>query len=287
MNLKHNKIRNTGILFELLVRQITTDTLNNRESKAVDILKKHYNGTQIAKEFRIYKTLSNAKNLSEAKANVIINAAVDAYRKINKSALKAQKYELIASIKENYNINEFFKAKVENYKMLASIYMLFEMDKSSEVDPDQEVKYRFAIMEGICESPVKEEKDSLIEEYNSYDKGTKALVYKLMIQKFNERYSDLDNNQKNLLKEYIGNISTTDKLKDYMNEEFVKVRAKLTKYTKSLTDEVRKVKLSEVMNFIEEIPSNRQICEKDIHNLLYYYELLKEFKQLDKATNVK
>ena len=165
--------------------------------------------------------------------------------------------------------------------MLASIYMLFEMDHSSIVDPEKEVKYRFAIMEDICASAVKEEKDAIIEEYNSYDKGTKALVYKILIQKFNEKYSNLDDNQKNLLKEYISNISTTDKLKDYMNEEFVKVRKELGKFAKALTDEVRKVKLAEVMNFIEEIPSNRQICEKDIHNLLYYYELIKEFKQIE------
>ena len=281
MNLKHNKIRNTGILFELLVRQITTDTLNNKESKAVDILKKHFNGSQVAKEFKIYATLANAKNLSEAKANVIINAAVDAYRNLNKTVLKTQKYELISDIKENYNIQEFFKAKVENYKTLASIYMLFEMDRSSAVDPENEVKYRFAIMEDICASQAKEEKDTIIEEYNSYDKGTKALVYKLLIQKFNEKYSDLDDNQKNLLKEYISNISTTEKLKEYMNGEFVKVRTKIGKYAKSMNDEVRKVKLAEVMNFIEEIPSNRQICEKDIHNLLYYYELIKEFKQIE------
>jgi hypothetical protein len=162
MNLKHNKIRNTGILFELLVRQITTDTLNNRESKAVDILKKHYNNTQVAKEFKIYKTLANAKNLSEVKANIIINAAVEAYRKLNKTVLKSQKYELISDIKENYNIEEFFKSNVDNYKTLASIYMLFEMDRSNIVDPEREVKYRFSIMEDICASAVKEDKDSLI-----------------------------------------------------------------------------------------------------------------------------
>ena len=136
-------------------------------------------------------------------------------------------------------------------------------------------------MEDICASQAKEEKDTIIEEYNSYDKGTKALVYKLLIQKFNEKYSDLDDNQKNLLKEYISNISTTEKLKEYMNGEFVKVKTKIGKYAKSMNDEVRKVKLAEVMNFIEEIPSNRQICEKDIHNLLYYYELIKEFKQIE------
>jgi hypothetical protein len=280
MNLKHNKIRNTGILFELLVRQITTDTLNNKESIAVDILKKHYNSNQLAKEFKIYKTLANAKNLSEAKANIVINAAIEAYRKLNKSQLKTEKYNLISDIKKNYNLNEFFKAKVENYKTLASIYMLFEMDRSKDPNPEEDVKYRFSIMEDICTPEHKEEKDAIIEEYNSYDKGTKALVYKLLIQKFNDKYSNLDDNQKNLLKEYISNISTSEKLKEYMNNEFVKVREKIIKYSKKLNDEVRKVKLSEVLNFIEEIPSNRQICEKDIHNLLYYYELIKEFKSL-------
>jgi len=197
------------------------------------------------------------------------------------SLLKSQKYALISDIKENYNIEEFFKTNVDNYKTLASIYMLFEMDRSQVVDPEREVKYRFAIMEDICASAVKEDKDSLIEEYNSFDKGTKALVYKLLIQKFNEKYSNFDDNQKNLLKEYISNISTSEKLKDYMNEEFVKVRTELNKYSSNLKDEVRKVKLAEVMNFIDEIPSNRSICEKDIHNLLYYYELIKEFKQLE------
>ena len=63
MKLKHNKLRNTGLLFELLVRQITTDTLNNKESKAVDILKKNFNNTLIAKEYRIYKALLSSKNL--------------------------------------------------------------------------------------------------------------------------------------------------------------------------------------------------------------------------------
>ena len=284
MKLKHNKLRNTGILFELLVRQITTDTLSNKESKAVDILKKHYNNTLIAKEFKIYKTLANAKNLSESKGNILISAAVEAYNKINKYTLKKQKYELISDIKENYNIDEFFKTKVENYKTLASIYMIFEMVESDIIDPASDAKYRYSIMEDICSTKSEEEKDSLIEEYNSYDKGTKALIYKLLVQKFNEKYLDLDSSQKRLLKEYISNISTTDKLKDYMNEEFVKVRVKLQKYSKSLTDQVRKVKIDEVMNFIEEIPSNRQICEKDIHNLLYYYELIKEFRQLDKKS---
>lgn len=280
MKLKHNKLRNPAILFELLVRQITTDTLNNRESKSVDILKKHYNSTQIAKEFKIYKTLYEAKNLSEAKASILINSAIQAHSKLNKTTLRKAKYDLIADIKENYSLEEFFKSKVNNYKTLASIYMLFEAVNSDITDPEVESKYRFTIMESICENPNKNVKDSLLEEYNSYDKGTRALVYKLLIQKFNEKYSDLDDNQKSLLKEYITNISTSDSLREYVNTEITKVKKGIKNQAASLKDEARKVKLNEVCNFIEEIPENKQVCEKDIHNLLYYYELLKEFKSI-------
>lgn len=281
MKLKHNKLRNPAILFELLVRQITTDTLNNRESKSVDILKRHYNNTQIAKEFKIYKTLYEAKNLSEAKASILINSAIQAHSKLNKTTLRKAKYDLIADIRESYNLEEFFKSKVNNYKTLASIYMLFETVNSDIVDPEIESKYRFTIMESICENPNKNAKDSLLEEYNSYDKGTRSLVYKLLIQKFNEKYSDLDDNQKSLLKEYITNISTSDSLREYVNTEITKVKKGIKKQAASLKDEARKVKLNEVCNFIEEIPENKQVCEKDIHNLLYYYELLKEFKQVN------
>ena len=280
MKLKHNKLRNPAILFELLVRQITTDTLNNRESKSVDILKKHYNNTQIAKEFKIYKTLYEAKNLSETKASILINSAIQAYSKLNKTALRKAKYDLVADIKDNYNLDEFFKSKVDNYKTLASIYMLFEAVNSESTDPTIESKYRFTILESICSNPNKDTKDVVLEEYNSYDKGTKALVYKLLIQKFNEKYSDLNDSQKTLLKEYITNISTSDSLREYVNKEIVTVKKEIKKQAKALKDEVRKVKLDEVCNFIEEIPQNKQVCEKDIHNLLYYYELLKEFSQI-------
>jgi 16S rRNA G966 N2-methylase RsmD len=280
MKLKHNKLRNTSILFELLVRQITTDTLSNKDSKAVDILKKHYNKTNIAKEYKIYKTLAEAKNLSEAKATALINIAIEAYNSLNKNALKREKYSLIADIKESYNIDEFFKAKVDNYKTLASIYMLFEMKDFSLVDIDKESQYRFTIMESISNVESKKEKDPILEQYQTYDKGTKALIYKLLIQKFNEKYSYLGEDQKNLLKEYITNISTSDKLREYVNEEFSKVKKSLNKITSNLKDEVRKVKLTEVSNFIELVPENKQVCEKDIHNLLSYYSLINEFNSI-------
>jgi hypothetical protein len=261
-----------------LVRQITTDTLSNKESEAVNILKKHYINGAVSKEYKIYKTLSEAKNLSEAKANVLLEVALESYKRLNKASLKKQKYELISDIKNNYNLDEFFKAKVDNYKTLASIYILFEMYSTDIVNPELETKYRFTIMESISQSPEKEKSDAILEQYNSFDRGTKSLVYKLYIQKFNDKYSDLDDNQKTLLKEYITNISTSNKLRDYVNEEYSRVKKELDKYIKNENNEVRVVKLNEVKNFIDYIPENKQVCEKDIHNLMYYYELIKEYE---------
>lgn len=281
MKIKHNKIRNTAILFELLVRQITTDTLGNKDSKALDILKKYYNNTEVAKEYKIYNTLSSAKHLSEQKADILINAAVDAFRKLNKVSLKKQKYDLISEIKSVYNIDEFFKSKVENYKTLASIYLLFEMDNPEYVNPGKYTDCKMTILEAISRKPETEIKDELLEQFSGYDKGTKSLVYKLLVKKFNEKYNDLDGNQKALLKEYINNISTTEKLKDYVNREFIAVKKQICEQIRNITDEVRKVKLEEVVSFVKEIPANKNVTDKDVHNLLYYYELIKEFTSIN------
>ncbi len=282
MKLKHNKLRNTGLLFELLVRQITADTLNNRESKAIDILKSNFNNNLIAKEYKIYKALVNNKNLSEAKANIVIDASIEAHKKINKSVLDNQKYKLISQIKENYDLDEFFKTKIENYKTLASIYMLFEMYQSNSIDPSREVKYKYSIMEDICAGIKESKKDPVFEEYATYDKGTKALVYKLMIQKFNDKYYNLNEEQKSLLKNYISNITTPETFKEYVNEQIKTVKAKLVKHLDKITDEVRKIKIAEVVNIIKEIPHNKQVNDIDMENLLYFYELEKELTNVKK-----
>ena len=280
MKLKHNKLRNTGLLFELLVRQITSDTLNNKESKAVDILKTNFNNNAIAKEYKIYKALLTNKNLSEAKANIVIESAIQAHKKLNKSLLNSQKYKLISQIKENYDIEEFFKSKIDNYKTLASVYMIFEMYQSENIDPQNEIKYKFSIMEDICQGIKETKKDPVLEEYESFDKGTKAMVYKLMVQKFNEKYSQFNKSQKRLLKEYINSITTPETFKQYVNEELDRLKTKLTTLSKKVSDEVRKVKIQEVINIIKPVSQHKQVCDLDLENLLHYYELEKELENV-------
>lgn len=243
-------------------------------------MKNNFNNNAIAKEYKIYKAILTNKNLSEGKANIVIESAIQAHKKLNKSLLNNQKYKLISQIKENYDIEEFFKSKIDNYKTLASVYMLFEMYQSDSIDPQNEVKFKFSIMEDICDGKKEAKKDPVLEEYESFDKGTKALVYKLMVQKFNEKYSEFNTSQRRLLKEYINSITTPETFKDYVNEELGKLKTKLTTLSKKVNDEVRKIKIQEVINIIKPVSQHKQVCDLDLENLLHYYELEKELENV-------
>ena len=111
MAIKHSKYRNTGVLFELLVRQTTSDLLNNRDSKAVKILKKYFTNTELGKEYSLYNTLASSNQLSEAKAEILISTLIEQYVKLDSEKIDKLKYNLIKEIKSNYDIEEFFKAK--------------------------------------------------------------------------------------------------------------------------------------------------------------------------------
>jgi hypothetical protein len=108
MGIKHSKYRNTGILFELLVRQTTSDLINNQDSKAVKILKKYFTNTELGKEYSLYNTFAVSTKLSEAKAEILISTIVEQYRKLNFEKISKLKYNLIKEIKHTYDLDNFF-----------------------------------------------------------------------------------------------------------------------------------------------------------------------------------
>lgn len=283
MKIKHNKLRNTYLIYEMLVRQITTDTLNNKDSHALNILRKYFNNTEILKEYKIYSTILSAKGLSETKANILIESAIASFKKINKNKKNKEKYEIISEIKKSYDINEFFKSKIDNYKTIASLYLLLEMDDTEYVNPEIVSKYKFAILESVCASKEKEEQDEILESFSKMDKGSRSLVYKLMINNFNEKYSGLDGRQKLLLREYINNIATPDTFRKYINEEIQAVKNQLNIHINKIQDPARKIKLEELYSILTPLNENRKINEETVHNILSYYELLKELENVTKS----
>jgi hypothetical protein len=217
MKIKHSKYKNTGLLFELLVRQITADTLNGGESPSLNILKKSFANTELGKEYKLYESLFKNKNISEGKAEITLNTILEATRKLNRSTLRREKYNLIKEIQNHYNVNEFFRHQVPNYKGYAAFYKLIEIynsDKLSETNAI--IDNKVTILECLTERPVnqKKVKQDLVEEFAKYDKDLRVLTYKVMLEKFNGKYSNLNKGQKEVLKEFMNSIDNTPRLKE-------------------------------------------------------------------------
>ena len=279
MKPKHSKYKNTGILFELLTRQITSETISNVTPRAVGILKKFFgNNSTLLKEYQIYHALLNKKFEKEANAAVLLETLINAHSKLNKSALRRERYNLVREIKDTYNIEDFFKAKISNYKVYASVYNLLEHQTAN---PLHIVDSKVIILEHItCKGlPKKPKKDMVMEEYEKFDKETRALTYKMLMEKINEKYSGLNNNQRILLKEYVYNISNSPKLKHFINEEIIKVKSEIKKLSKS-TDKVTQIKLNEITGLIKPLCKKSSVHDDNVINLLNYYELVNELKSL-------
>ena len=214
MLIKHSKFKNTGILFELLVRQITTDTLSGKNSEALNILKKYFSKTELGREYKLYENLIKRTNLTEGKANMIINTVLENSKQLNKTALKKQKYNLIKEIKNYYNLEEFFKTKLPNYKTQAAIYTLIE---SQNTNTENIIENKLVILEHLTLSNTKKETNTntTIEELANEDKDTRILTYKILLEKFNSKYVDFSSNKKNILKEFINIVDNSTKLKEF------------------------------------------------------------------------
>ena len=283
MIVKHSKYKNTGILFELLVRQITSDTLSGVDSKAATILKKHFVKTELGKEYKLYETLLNNIKLSEGKADIIINTLLESAKYLNKSALRRQKYNLIKEIKENYNVDEFFKTKLPNYKTQAAFYTLLEMyDGVNQPEPNQVISNKLILLEHLTSAPVTTEaKDVLMEEFKSYDKDIRMLTYRALLEKFNSKYANLNEGQKSVLKEFINSVDNPTKLKDFYNTKITEIKSDLTKLNKKVKDKTTQIKINEVSNILVTLDKNDKISNDDMTNLLHYYELLEELRKVN------
>ncbi len=281
MAIKHSKYRNTGILFELLVRQTTSDLIKNQDSKAVKILKKYFTNTELGKEYSLYNTFATSQKLSEAKAEILISTILEQYKKLDYEKIGKLKYNLIKEIKVNYNLEDFFKAKVDNYKPFASIYTIFESQHSTSVDTKQVLLNKITLLEHLTVTPLENQKasPSLVQEFMKEDKEIRLLAYKILVEKFNNKYKDFSDRQKGILKEYITNVSDTKNLRDYLNAELDKIKTELTELKTKTKDQVTRIKLEEVLKFIKPLKEGHTIKDETITGILQYCDLIDELKK--------
>lgn len=284
MKVKHSKYKNTGLIFELLVKQIASDTLSKKDSPAVSILKKFYAGkSSLAKEYKLYEFISKNNNVSPLKAEAILSTITEISRKLDQAAIKKQKYELIAEIKTHYNVDEFFAIQVRDYKALAALYCLLETQNNAEnVDPSSLIENKTTILEHLTSKIQNEEdvKDTLIEEYSKYDKDLRLLTFKILLEKFNDNYKDLLPEQKNILKEFITSVNSTTRLRTIVNEELEKIAEKVHKMSQKVSDQVIKIKLEEVKKAIKPVSNKEKIGDTHLVNLMQYYELVHELETI-------
>jgi len=281
MEIKHSKYKNTGIIFELLVRQITSDTLSNKDSKAVNILKKYFVKTELGREYKLYETLLKNTNLSEGKAEVIISTILESSKHLNQSILKRQKYNLIKEIKTYYNIDEFFRTKLPNYKAQASIYILLEnYTQNSSPNISQVINNKLTLLEYLTSLSSNKQiiENEVMEEFKKQDKDVRVLTYKILLDKFNTKYGNLNENQKLVLKEFIESTDSTIKLKTFYNQKIVDIKNEILSLQESISDKVTKIKLNEIVNYLVELDKTSKVTNDHLVNLLQYYELLEELK---------
>ena len=282
--IKHSKFKNTGFIFELLVRQITAEIMSSDKSVAEKILKEHFNSKkELSKELKLYQYLINEKYNSETKAEKFIDTICEARKRLDESKLIKEKYNLIKQIRETYNIDEFINSPVSNYKALASIYKVFEVTTTNvQYDPTDIVSSRFTIAETIINSSIQNKdaklKDVVMEEYKKQDEDLRAISYKFLVENFNTKYKNLTVEQKSLLREYINNINNTGKLNEYIGKSITKLIIQLKEVGKTIPDKVTKIKLAETISNIRKVKSVKKIKEEHLSALMMSYELLKELK---------
>ena len=282
MYIKHSKFKNTGILFEILVKKITGDTLSGRNSPAIKIIKEYFVNTELGKEYKLYETIFKNKRLTEQKANVVLTTVLEQSKKLNRTKLKNEKYNLIKELKSHYDVEDLFKTKLSDYKVQAAFYTLLEIyNAKKSTDSNQIVDNKICILESITNQEVNRVKikDVVLEEFKSYDKDLRTLTYHVLLENFNTKYDGLSTKQKTILKEFINSADNGPLLKEFYNKEITNIKLLLEREIKKVKDQTTKIKLKEVNKLILELNKRTTVKNNHLVDLLQYHSLLEELTE--------
>lgn len=280
-SLKHSKIKNTGLLFEVLSRKFSEEVISNSKPKAINLLKKYFHGSEIAKEYNLYKIILGSNSLNESQANLRFDILKESYSKIDKEKLSKEKYNLIREIKDLYsNSEDIFKFRVENYNVLAATNNLLESFNSSKyIEPSFLLKNKSTILEHLTTVP-KTETSQILESFTTLPKSEQQMVFDLMVEKFNKKFKILTESQKNVLKEYISQ-NNSPKFTEYISERFDEVVLKLKLKEALIEDDETKTLLKETISTIKPFGKNYNIKNEDVVKLLNCYALVDELENFE------
>ena len=281
--LKHSKYKNTGILFEMLVRKLTSETMTSDKSVTIDIIKKYFGkNTELAKEIKLYNAMLKEQFKSEAKALEYIRSLKEAHKKLNKSTLRRERYNLVKEISNNFKLNQISKIRVLNYKLLASAYIIFENDDAD--NPKQMMECKSNIVDSIIteSAQTEKQKDSLLEIYKAQPKDQRLLTAELLVNKFNSKYSVLNDSQKLLLNKYITNVNDTEVLKEYIQTILPSIKSGLKTQVSKIDDPATRIKVERLSEMLCDVENINVVKESHVLNLLRYFDLVKELNKAHK-----
>ena len=262
MKIKHSKYKNTGLIFELLIKQVAADTLSGKESPAIKIIKKFFTGnSSLGKEYKLYEYVLKNKGVGSKRSEAVLNTVLELSRKLDNETLRKQKYEIVKDLKEVYDLEEFFSIKVESYKPLAALYCLLEATNQNNIDPSSIVDNKVTILEHLTQNTQskKHSKDRLIEEYTKYEKDVRLLAYKILLEKFNKQYENLLPEQKHILKEVITSTNSTTKLRNLVNEEIRKIQQEISQLKTKVEDQILSIKLEEILKNMKPLTNTQKV----------------------------
>lgn len=286
MKIKHSKFKNTGLIYELLVKQITSDLVSRKDSPAVDILRKYYSGSSyLLQEYKLYKTLLESKNVTSFRANALMDASLQACQNLDEKKLLDLKYGLVSEIKKCYDLENFFSIPVKDYRTLAAIYCLFESYRSKVVDPETIMLNKVTVLENMSYVPATSSaEEDLIQEYSTYDRDLRLLTFKVLVEKYNEKYKGLLEEQKEVLKNVLA-LESVKELRNYVNSRYLEIGTLLLEYQNRIGG-IEKIKIQEARKMLSLIPNTEKVTDTHLVRLLQFYDLLSELKNAYDSSRV-
>lgn len=286
MKIKHNKLRNTGILFELLVRKIASDVLDGKsDSFAVKLMREHFHSrSELGKELQLYRSFFNTPILSEAKSFDILDVVLEKRKTLNEKLLTTQKFALIKEIKSNCDLKQFMSGRVPSYKVYASAYKLFESvvrgnDDDSFMQIHELASARYVVVEHL-KGELKEEGVLRESQYASAMKDQpdeiRHLSYKFLLERFNDKYSVFSDNQKALLREYIHNGTNIESFAKFVSVKATELITSINQNSHKIKNDVTKIKINEMVTQLRNMNGKTQIKENHITALLIAYQISQE-----------
>jgi hypothetical protein len=273
---KHKKLKNTGLLYELLIRQMTSDVLQGKKPTSFSIIKKYFKkGSPLMEELKLYNSLINSREKDSNFALKLVESYVKSRSTINLDRLAKEKFNLIKDINENFEKDIFLKTQIDNYKLYASIFNLFEYSESD--NPNLYLRNKLYVANYILSerNDTNSEKRDLLE---GLDPEMKALTFKLLVEKFNNKFSSLNENQKSILRHFIFNSVDSVDTKKFIAEQVDYIYDNIKSKISVTKDEVLKIKLTEILKLLPQIKNSSFITESQYLSLIRYHELLNELR---------